>query len=358
MLRTTLLIALRNLRRHRGFALLNIAGLALGLACVLLIALFVRDELLVDQYHENAERIVRLQVDMIEDGRVDPSGNTQGDLAPALVREMPEVETAVRFFNADPVIRSGETVLQAEGGLLYTDPDVLEVFSYPLLAGSASGALAEPGAIVLTETLAQSLFGTTDVTGETVIAGGKPLTVTAVMEDVPRQSHFTFDGLISLETMEAPDWLYGNWFAVGFTTFALLREGVSPEAFEAKLPAFAQAAAGDAMAETGTDLVFKSRPLTDLYLTATLGQGTFGSASTLRILMFVALFVLIVAGVNFTNLAMARSLDRAREVGVRKTLGAMRSGLAAQFLAEAVVLSLASLVRALGLAQGGVPGVP
>ncbi|MEM6285672.1 MAG: ABC transporter permease [Bacteroidota bacterium] len=346
--------ALRSLRRNRGFALLNVAGLALGMACVILIALYVQDERAVDAFHERADRIARLDVDFIENGEVEPSGNTLGVLAPTITASMPEVEAAVRFTNADPVMRAQGEAVQADRVYL-TDNAVFEVFTYPFRSGDPATALAAPGSIVLTASLAQSLFGGADAQGQTVQWTDQTLTVTGVMADVPRQSHLPFDGLISLSTVDDPGWYFDNWFSVGFATYVLLREGVDMEAFDARLPAFTEATLGEVMAEEGTGLVFHARPLESLYLTAERGKGTFGSLAALRILSLVALFVLIVAGVNFTNLATARSLDRAREVGVRKSLGAARSGLAVQFLAEAVVLSLVALGVAVVLAQLAMP---
>ncbi len=354
MFQTLLRVAFRSLRRNRGFALLNVGGLALGMACVVLIALYVQDERGFDRFNEQADRIARIDVDFVRDGEANPSGNTQGVLAPTLVASMPEVEAAVRLMNADPVLRANGEPVQAER-LLFADPGVFDVFTFPFRSGDPATALANPGGIVLTETLAETLFGDAPAQGQTVEWKGQPLTVTGVMADVPRQSHLPFDGLISLVTAEDPGWYYDEWFAVGFVTYALVREGVGMDAFAFRLAAFAEAAAGDAMQEEGTRLVFHARPLDTLYLTAERGMGEFGSGVTLRILALVALFVLVVAGVNFTNLATARSLDRAREVGVRKSLGAQRGGLAVQFLVEAVVLSLVATALAVVVAQLALP---
>ncbi|MEP0547453.1 MAG: ABC transporter permease [Rhodothermales bacterium] len=354
MLKNYLTVALRTLRRNRGFALLNVAGLALGMACVIMIALYVQDERGVDAFHERADRIARIDIDFVTNGEVEPAGNTPGILAPTIAASMPEVEAAVRIMQADRVLRAGGEPFQTDR-LFLVDPEVFDVFTFPLRSGDPATALAEPGSIVLTETLAATLFGDAPAHGQTVEWTDRVLTVTGVMADVPRQSHLQFDGLISLATAEDPGWFYGNWFAVMFGTYALLREGVPVNEFEAKLPAFIEAEAGDAMQEEGTGLVLHARPLETLYLTAERGMGTFGNGATLRILALVALFVLLVAAVNFTNLATARSLDRAREVGVRKSLGARRSGLAAQFLAEAVVLSLAATGLAVGLVQLALP---
>lgn len=335
-------VAVRSLRRNRGFALLNVVGLALGLACVLLIVLYIQDERAVDAFHENADRIVRLDLDYVENGDLSEAGRTPGILAPTLSASMPDVEAAVRFTNADPVVQVRGEAFQAEE-IYLTDPEVFSVFTFPFRTGEAATALTQPGSIVLTESFANTLFGDTPALGESVQWSGQALTVTGVMEDVPRQSHLQFDGLISLASAEDPGWYFGNWFSVGFATYALLQEGTDVASFEASLPAFLEAEAGEAMRAEDTGIVLHALPLESLYLTSERGIGQFGSAATLRILALVALFVLLVAAVNFTNLATARSLDRAREVGVRKTLGAGRTGLAGQFLMEAVVLSTVAM---------------
>ncbi len=354
MLLNVLRVAFRNLRRNRGFAALNVVGLALGMACVILIALYVQDERGFDRFNTRADRIARLDVDYIRDGEVDPPGTTPGILAPTLVASMPDVAAATRFAYADPVLETHGEAFETDH-LLLSDPQVFDVFSFPLRSGDSKTALASPGSIVLTETLARTLFGDTPAQGRTVVWTDKVLTVTGVMADVPRQSHLPFDGLISLSTVPDPGWYYGSWFTSSFATYALLRPDVRMDDFASRLPAFAQAAGGDEMREVGAAFVLHARPLPDLYLTTEQGMGTFGSAVTLRILALVAFFVLAVAGVNFTNLATARSLDRAREVGVRKSLGAQRGGLAVQFLAEAVVLSLVSTALAVALAQLALP---
>ena len=354
MLYTTFRTALRSLRRNRGFALLNVGGLALGLACVVLIALYVQDKSRFDRHHAHVDRIVRVDTEFVEGGVVEPMSNTQGLLAPALADHMPQVEQTVRFTSTDRVLRARGEAVQA-GAVYLADASVFEVFSHRFIEGDPQTALAAPGRIVLTRSLARRLFGEAPALGEPVGWTGETLTVGGVIEDVPRQSHLPFEALIALGTVEDPGWFYQNWFSVNFATYALLREGVTPEAFDAALPAFAEQVAGDAMRAQGEEVAFHALPLADVYLTANRGMGTFGDRAALRVLTVVALFVLVVAAVNFTNLATARSVDRAREVGVRKSLGAGRVGLAVQFLAEALFLSAAAAALAVGLAWAAMP---
>jgi putative ABC transport system permease protein len=339
--------AYRSLRRNRGFALLNVGGLALGLACVILITLYVQDERAFDRHHEHVDRIVRMEAGFVDDETTWLS-MAQGLLAPSLEEQMPQVEAAARFSRADPVLRAHGSAHKANQ-VLFADPQAFDVFSLPLLEGDAETALVAPGALVLSESLAETLFGDGPAVGQTVGWKEQDLTVTAVMADVPRRSHLPFDALVSLSTLDRPE-LFSHWFGAGFNTYVLLREGASVEAFQAALPAFRKAVVG----ERADELAFRARPLADVYLGADLG-GVSGDPETLRVLALVALFVLLVAVVNFVNLATARSVDRAREAGVRKVLGAARGGLAAQFLAEAVLLSLAGLAGAVVLAALALP---
>lgn len=352
MFASALVTTLRNLRRNRGFAALNVVGLAVGMACVVLIALFLRDELSFDRFHANGERVVRMDVDFLSsEGEPDPGTRTQGILAPALADRFPEVERAVRLMGTEPVFRVGTELIEP-GRLYYADPEVFDVFTLPLVAGDPDAALDAPGRLVLDETTARALFGRTDVVGEAVESGERTFLVSGVMADVPRRSHLQFVALASLSTLEDPGWFYQNWFSVNFLTYVLLREEAGLEAFQAKLPAFVEAVAGDEMRQSGQRLALHATPLRDLYLRSDRAAADVqGNEATLAILAAVALFVLLIAGVNFTNLATARSLDRAREVGVRKALGAGRSALAAQFLVEAVALCVLAFTLGLVLAQ-------
>ena len=354
MLANLFRVAFRSLRRNRGFALLNVVGLALGMACVILIALYIQDERGVDDFHERGDRIARLDISYVVDGEPELAGRTPGILAPTLLASMPAVDEAVRLTNADRVVQARGEAFQAEEMYL-ADPGVFDVFTFPFRAGDSSTALAQPGSIVLTESFAATLFGGTPALGEPVEWKGETLTVTGVMHDLPRQSHLQFDGLISLSTVEDPGWYYENWYTVAFATYALIQEGADVDEFASGLPALLESEARAAMDAEGQEMVLAATPLSELYLTADQGLGSFGNGTTLRILALVALFVLLVAAVNFTNLATARSLDRAREVGVRKTLGAGRQGLVGQFLAETVVLSAVATGLAVLLAQLALP---
>jgi len=355
MLKNYLTVALRTLRRRPGYAAINITGLAVGLACCLLIGLYILDELSYDRYHEHADRIVRMGVDFVVEGEVRKSDWTQGLLAPTMEADLPEVEHAVRLTSTTQIFQIGGDLFQEER-LVLADSTLFEVFTLPLRHGDAATALDAPNSLVLSTTLADTFFGTTDVVGRSVQTEAYTLTITGVMEPMPEQSHARFDGAISLATAEDPGWWYQNWFSVSFLTYALLHEGTDLDAFRAKLPAFLEGRAGEAMAEMGQRLVLHAEPLPNVYLRSDRGDPAMrGSLVSLTIFAAVALFVLLIACVNFTNLATARSVDRAREVGMRKTLGAPRATVAAQFLMEAVLMSVAAFVVALAVAQLALP---
>ncbi len=355
MLASSFRTALRSLTRNRGFAFLNVAGLGLGLACVILIALYAHDELIVDDFHENRDRIARVDLTWTEDGEVDELPVTPAVMGPEITARVPSAQAVVRVTTTDAVLTVGEQAFEAERGALMADDGFFDVFSFPLIEGDAATVLAEPGRVVVSQSLARTLFGDAPAVGQTLTQAGYALTVSGVMADVPRHSHLNFSAVTSLATMYDVEWLFSGWFSNAVATYTLMREGTSADAFEAQLGLFIEEAAGTQMAEMAIQLVPVVRPLEGLYFSDAAGIGRWGSQTTLRILTLIALFVLVVAGVNFTNLATARSLDRAREVGVRRTLGAGRVGLAIQFLIEAVLLSLVALVIAVGLAWIALP---
>ena len=356
MLRSLLTVTLRSLRRNRAYAALNVLGLAVGLACCVLVFLFVRDELSYDRFHPNADRIVRVGVDFEVEGEVRKNVSSQGLLAPALEADLPEVEHAVRVIGGDFVLRVGDEVFQ-ETNVGYADSTFFEVFDgFRLLRGDAGTVLDAPNQTVLSASLARKYFGDADPIGQTLLDRERALTVTGVMADPSPQSHLRLDAVVSLSTANDPGWWYQNWFSVNFSTYVLLRPGTDLATFEAKLPAFAERRAGEEMRAMGQSFVLRAERLTDVYLRSDRSPPwASGDLRALRIFGAVALFVLLIACVNFTNLATARSLDRAKEVGVRKTLGAQRGQLGVQFLAEAVLLSMAALGIAFGLVQLALP---
>jgi len=353
MLRNYITITLRNLRKRKGYAFINIFGLAAGLACCMLIALYIQDELIYDRYHEKVDRIYRMYVGWGEDGTAYGAA-TPLPLGPALHEDFPEIERYTRVHRESFLMQRGERAFQEEEVFL-ADSTVFEVFTYPMLRGNPATALEAPFSIVLTESLAQKYFDDENPVGQTMrIDDSHTFTVTGVIEDVPETSHFSFQALISMATgvpLFGDDW-GRDWFWTSWHTYVLLPEGYDPDVLQAKLPDFTERHAGEAMRNLDLYYTLYLQPLADAHLSADMRYTLEapGNPDNLYIFAAIAVFILLIAAINFMNLSTARSAERAREVGVRKAVGAARGQLALQFLGESVVLSLFAFVLALGLA--------
>ena len=344
MLKHYLTVTLRSLRQHRAFVLLNVLGLAVGIACALVIALFVRGELAYDRFHERADRIARVTLET-------PDGNvvvTPTVVGPMLAREFPEVETSVRLYDLGGfrplVVRRGDVVHQ-EAAFFYADSTVFRVFSFPLLAGDPETALTRPNTLVLTETAARRYFPDGEALGETLLVGDEPYEVTGVLRDLPVESHLQFDFLASfVSTHWAEEEI---WNSANFLTYLLFRDAASAEAFAPKLAARVDRAqaAGDFL------------PMLDLALEplASIHLDVEGRRRYVVLFAAIAALILLVACVNYMNLATARATARAKEVGVRKVTGAYRGQLVAQFYGEAALLTLVSLGLGVVLALALLP---
>lgn len=358
MLKNYLFIALRNLRRQKGYTVINISGLAMGLACCLLIALYVHDELSFDQYHEKAERIFRVTFTMGEPPTYKKLGMVGPTAAPDLKARYPEVEDAVRFiYNPMLLQRQDDPSIQyQENGVLFADASVTNVFSYPWLKGDPQTALASPYSLVLTEEAAQRYFGSEDPIGKALIRDGEAYTVTGVLGAVPENSHFTFDILTSMATLEStnPDFIEDFW-ALFIHTYVLLSDEQAAAGLVAKLPEYLTDQGVEA--EPGSTFALGLEPLRDIYLRSdyhsSLSQS--GSLNAIYIFSGTALFILLIACINFINLATARSTDRAKEVGVRKVMGAHRRQVALQFLGETLLLATLSTLLAVVVAFLALP---
>ncbi|MEM6648539.1 MAG: ABC transporter permease, partial [Bacteroidota bacterium] len=366
MLKNYWTIAWRSLRKRAGFAAINVLGLAVGLACCLLIGLHIVDELSYDHFHENGERIYRMKQTWSSADQ-EPAPNdfaVWGSAAPGplLQAEFPAIEKMVRVSGQHRLLLQYGAHAFQEENYLYADSTFFDVFSFEMLRGDPKQALAQPDQIVLTETAAQRYFGGEDAIGQTMMLNNAtPLTVMGIMADVPAQSHMQFDVLISMLTIEqlwtqAP---FVNWSYVDFFTYVLLHPGADKAVLEAQMPAFVDRHYGEALQAQNPPRSFHLRfeALSEAYLSDTPGRqvGPQGNPDHLYLFGCIGLFVLLIAGINFTNLATARAVERAREVGVRKVMGAYRPALIRQFLAEAVLLALAAMALALVLAEVSLP---
>jgi putative ABC transport system permease protein len=351
MLRNYCLIAIRNLSRRAGYSAINVFGLGVGMAACLLIGLYVYDELKVDRFHENAERIVQIGVDSPMWGR---GTITPFPLAALLANEVPGVERAVRINQATWRLERPGSDVESQQTVFLTEPAFLDVFTFPSVLGDAA-ALSSPDGLVLTETAAEVLFGDTNPIGQTVdvVPGFGPrheLTVRAVIRDVPAGSTLKFGAVAPLSLLPEAQRQEDGWNMSMFFTYALMDPGMTAEALERRL----QEALVPHFESTPPEMF--AVPLHTLYLSDLYNPDGFrGQARYLYIFGFAALFVLLIAGINYVNLATAQGLRRSREVGVRKAVGALRRQLTGQFLTENVLVCGLALGLAVTLAATALP---
>ncbi|MBN2206288.1 MAG: ABC transporter permease [Candidatus Aminicenantes bacterium] len=353
-------IALRKARKQKAYSFINIAGLAVGLAACLLILVWVKDELSYDRYHEQADRVFRV-------AQSEEIGGVPAELAvapfvsaPAFAAEIPEVETYARLLRGAPLaVVEGRKFDLTD--IYFTDPGFFDLFSHVFLTGDRKTALAAPGALVLTEETARRLFGAVEVVGRTVnFNNDYDLKVTAVVKNVPANSHFLFNGLVSLATVAArPDIrsVMEDWFRISGWVYVLLRERADPRAVEAKMAALKLKHVGDSLRQSGSKMDFRLQPLTDIHLRSRL-EGEIGPSGDIRyvyVFSLIAAFILVLACINFMNLATARSAARGKEVGLRKVMGARRGNLILQFLGESVLMSILASVAAVVLVVLALP---
>jgi putative ABC transport system permease protein len=347
MLKNYFVAAIRSLYKNKGFTVINILGLSIGLASFVLISLYVYHEVSFDRYHANADRIFKIVENLKTENEMLYQSSSSPPMGPALQREFPEVESYVRLLSTDMLVRHGDIVFNEEE-CYFADSTLFKVFSFPLIAGDERTALTEPHSLVLTRSAAQRYFGNGEALGQTLEIDKETYKITGVMEDVPENSHFRFSMVASFSTWSIPNKQYEStaWFWNSFYTYILLRDGQQIDGLRAKMKGFI-----DRNVSKG-DMYYEDLPLqalTDIYMKETprsWENGKRGSLSNLYILSFIALFILIIASFNYVNLATARASRRLKEVGLRKVLGAQRPMLVAQFLSESFVVSF--LATALG----------
>ncbi len=359
MYKNYLTIALRNLLRHKGYSAINVLGLAIGIACCVLILLYVQDELSYDQYHEKKDRIYRLVESATVAGRPIEAAVTPPPWAPVLAEDYPVIEAYTRIKPPASrwLIRYKENRFY-ERYFVFADSSVFDIFTLPLVQGDAKTALTDPHTVVLSESMADKYFGEENPIGE-VITGDDvyEFTVTGIMRDMPKNSHFHFDFLASYASL-APNNLYNEpatmqnqGFSHDLYTYLLLREGVAPEDLEREFPGFLDRYLGELLKAVGIEARPYLQPITDIHLHSNMEAEIAANSSIRYVYIFscLAVFILLIACVNFMNLSTARSSRRAQEVGMRKVLGAHRNQLIKQFTGESILVSIVALVIALGL---------
>jgi putative ABC transport system permease protein len=352
MIKNYLKIAYRLFKKHKGYSLINVAGLAVGMACCILILLWVQDELSYDRYHENTERVYRITYAEEIGGAYNHYTLSPFVATAVFHEEVPEIEAYTRLWKWNGLIKYGQRKFEADN-LYYVDESFFKLFTHPFLQGHPDKALQEPGCIVLTESMAKKIFGSQNPLGETVhmnIAGD--LKVTAVVKDVPENSHFRFNYLVSMKTLpERPARYLTNWFVILGWNYVLLKDGADPTEVEKKINAAAQRHSGKEAKKYGQEMEYFLQRLTDIHLRSHLEEEIEAQGSIFYVYVFsvVALFILVIACINFMNLSTARSANRSREVGIRKVFGARKKLLVNQFITESVLLAFLGLLLAVML---------
>ncbi len=362
MLRNYAVITYRTIVKNAGYSLISLLGLAVGLAAFILILAYVRFETSYDRFFEKKDRIFRLLNADVRPGEKPGEFTTwtPDPVATLLKTEFPEVRHAARTMRqfGDPAVLRYEDRSFTQSGLI-ADQDLLEIFSFPFVRGDRSRALVAPGSIVITEEVARKLFGDEDPVGKPLSYGVRhtqgDLTVTGVVGDVPANSHFRFDYLLSLATLEADksnDYMFNNWNVGNFIIYAELADPAGRKPLEEK---FASWIDRNRPSKSEAKLRFYLQPLTDIHLRSNIeGQlATNNEVRTVSLFLAIAVLILLIAAVNYTNLVTARASTRAREIGVRKVTGADRGQLLRQFLGESVLFGYLALAAALALARLG-----
>ncbi len=327
-------IALRNIRKHKAFSFINITGLAVGMACCVLILLWIRDELSYDRFHQNHKELYRTSVN--EEGRWWSS--SPWALAPLLKEKYPEIENATRIANRN--IMAAYEDKSFNEATAFVDPDFFSMFTFPFVEGNPESAFSALESIVLTESAAQRYFGQEQAMGKALtINGSSQLTVTGIIKDVPSNSHLDFDMVAPVRTFG--DGIDTSW-SYESACYILLQKNASPEALQEKI-------AGIVMEydkRVDTERTLHIRPITRLHLHSDVGDG---SITNIYLFGTIALFILIIACINFMNLATARGSTRAKEVGMRKVVGAQKKNIIRQFFGESILISVLSLFLAVVL---------
>jgi putative ABC transport system permease protein len=350
--RNYLKTAFRNLWKHKAFSFINIMGLTVGMTACFLIFLYVRFELTYDAFNSKADRIYRVVTDLKTPSETIKTSGPSWAVPPNIKDAFPEVEAFVRLTNADMLVRKGDMKFQ-EDEALFADSAFFQVFDFKLLKGNPKTALSEIMTVVLSQTAARKYFGDEDPMGKTLLftAKGEPATVTGLMKDMPQNAQFRTDMLISMSTLTKKfnNQLDEQWTNYGSSAYLLLKPGTQAKALQAKFPDFLEKRNGSEMKQAQMFPTLILEPLKEVYLYSTRGGST-GNINNVYIFSIIAIFILLIACINFINLTTARSTERAKEVGIRKMAGAGKPQLIRQFIGESVIICGIALLLTLGLA--------
>jgi putative ABC transport system permease protein len=343
MIRNYLTSVLRYVSRNKAFTAINVLGLAIGMMACMLITQYVLHEFSYDNFHTKKDRIFRIQQDRYDKGELSTrwAAGCAG-IGPDLKSNFPEVKDYVRLTGGNGLLSTGDTYFK-EDAIYYASDDFFKVFSVKLIAGEDSSVLKDPFKIVLSQSLAKKYFGKEDPIGKMLKKNGKTdYQVTGVFEDLPVNTHMKIDALMSFVSLTK---LWNDpvmsWQWDGFLTYIVLDPKADPKVFEGKLPAFVKQKAGEELKKYNAGMAFHLQPVTDIHLDSDFMMEfkPNGNRQSTYFLSIVAVLILVIAWINYINLSTAKSIERAREVGVRKVMGSFRSQLVQQFLFESLLLN-------------------
>jgi putative ABC transport system permease protein len=351
MIRNYFKIAFRSLLRHKAFSFINIMGLAVGMTACFLIFLYVHFETSYDDFHTKADRIYRIVTDTKTPSETISQGLTTTPIAINIKKDFPEVEDAVRLERDELLVHKGDVKFQEKNSVL-ADSTLFNVFDFPLISGNKNTALKEPMSIVLSQSAAKKYFGNTNPLGKQVLLTGAAInaTVTGVMKDIPENSQIKADMFVSMSSFKQ---IYGEptsdseWTNHNYYTYVLLKPHTDPKAVEARFPAFMEFHHGQEAKKLQMQDYLSLEPLPDVYLKSKRDGFETGNINNVRIFSVIAVFILLIACINFINLTTARSAERAKEVGIRKVVGAERFQLARQFIVESIIICFIAFLLAL-----------
>jgi putative ABC transport system permease protein len=356
MLKNLIKIAFRSLVKDRAYSGINILGLTIGITCSLFLAMYIIDELSFDRYHKNGANIYRIESDIKEPDNAFTWISTQKPLGRELRDNYPEVVNAVRFDGMNRNLYKNGDLQFYENGFYLADSTAFDMFTYEFIAGDPATALDAPFSLVLTEIIAKKYFSDpADALGQSLQnQQGEEFKITAVMRDVPLNSHFRFDGLVSQSTRPQ---FQGGWGGFSTITYVQLPAGYDLSKMYASLDKILKEKVQTIFDEYGIKVQYRLQPILDIHLYSKVADGTGASGDISYVYTFaaVAAFMIIVACINYMNLATARSTKRAKEVGLRKVMGSQRSQLIAQFLTESVIVTLIAVVISIVLIYAFLP---
>ena len=357
MIKNYLKIALRNFQKHKGYSFINIAGFAIGMACCLVILLYVRHELSYDRYHKDAERVCRI----VQDIRTKTANRVfvpvSPMVAPTLKSDYPQVEYAARAFTftGSRLVRQKDTFFY-EDRFMYADQELFDVLTFQFIQGSQQEALTRPNTLVVSQRMAQKYFSNANPLGGTLEINQQEYEITGVVKDCPTNTHLKYELIASLETLK--DWEeMSNWYSTMFYTYLKLKPGVNVEEFSSQISHLADKYVGEQLKTWGSIYHYFLQPLSSIHLHSHHRYETEppGNPVYITIFSFVGLFILIIACLNFMNLSTARAVNRAKEVGLRKVVGAQKQQLIGQFLGESLLVAFLSLGFAMLIVRFAIP---